>query len=95
MAGNAAASLAPAIQVVFDPYEALEGVNAAVVVTEWEEVKGLDPKKAASLMPEPQLIVDGRNALVGVAAADPRPRGSAEDFDLLRISGEASSAPQA
>ena len=67
VAGKAAAKLAPDIQVVFDPYEALEGANAAVVVTEWEEVKGLDPKKAASLMREPKLIVDGRNALDAAA----------------------------
>jgi UDPglucose 6-dehydrogenase len=63
VAAKAAAILAPDIEVVFDPYEALEGANAAVVVTEWEEVRGLDPKKAASLMRVPKLIVDGRNAL--------------------------------
>src|SRR5918998_951494 len=45
VAGKAAAKLAPDIQAVFDPYEALRGTHAAVVVTEWEEVRGLDPKK--------------------------------------------------
>jgi UDPglucose 6-dehydrogenase len=63
VAGKAAAQLTPYIQAVFDPYEALRGAHAAVVVTEWEEVRRLDPKKAASLMREPKLIVDGRNAL--------------------------------
>jgi UDPglucose 6-dehydrogenase len=33
------------------------------VVTEWEEIKGLDPKEVAPLMREPKLVVDGRNAL--------------------------------
>src|ERR687896_1067606 len=49
VAGKAAAQLKPDIQAVFDPYEALRGAHAAVVVTEWEKVRGLDPKKAASL----------------------------------------------
>ena len=34
-----------------------------MVVTEWEEVRALDPNKAAALMRDPKLIVDGRNAL--------------------------------
>jgi UDPglucose 6-dehydrogenase len=68
VAGKAAARLAPDIQVVFDPYEALRGAHAAVVVTEWEEVRDLDPNKAASLMLDPKLIVDGRNALDASAA---------------------------
>jgi UDPglucose 6-dehydrogenase len=38
-----------------------------VVVTEWEEVRSLNPKKAASLMLDPKLIVDGRNALDAAA----------------------------
>src|SRR5215211_4501200 len=70
VAGKAAAQLAPDIQAVFDPYEALKGADAAVVVTEWEEVRGLDPKKAASLMRDPRLIVDGRNALDAAAARE-------------------------
>jgi len=70
VAGKAAAQLAPDIQVVFDPYEALRGAHAAVVVTEWEEVRGLDPKKAASLMRDPKLIVDGRNALDAAASQE-------------------------
>jgi UDPglucose 6-dehydrogenase len=70
VAGKAAAMLAPDIQVVFDPYEALRGANAAVVVTEWEEVRGLDPNKAATLMREPKLIVDGRNALDAAAVRE-------------------------
>ena len=70
VAGKAAARLAPDIQAAFDPYEALRGTHAAVVVTEWEEVRGLDPKKVASLMRDPKLIVDGRNALDAVASRE-------------------------
>ena len=70
VAGKAAAQLKPDIQVVFDPYEALRGAHAAVVVTEWAEVRGLEPKKVASLMREPKLIVDGRNALDAAASQE-------------------------
>jgi len=61
--GKAAAKLVPGLQAVFDPHEALQDAHAAVVVTEWEEIRNLDPKKAAPVMRDPKLIVDGRNAL--------------------------------
>jgi len=60
VAGKAAAS-EPGLKVVFDMYEALSGAHAAVVVTEWEEVRSLDLEKAASLMEAPKLLIDGRN----------------------------------
>ena len=63
VAGKAAAKLAPDLQVVFDPYEALDGAHAAVVVTEWEEVRNLDLAQVASLMEAPKLLVDGRNVM--------------------------------
>src|SRR5215203_3710470 len=64
VAGKKAATLLPdGAKVVFDPYEALREAHAAVLVTEWEDLKVLDPKKAASLMWDPKLLVDGRNAL--------------------------------
>jgi UDPglucose 6-dehydrogenase len=63
VAGKAARQLVPEMKVVFDPYKALEGAHAAVVVTEWDELRGLDLGRAASLMSKPSLIVDGRNAL--------------------------------
>ena len=64
VAGKAAATLLPdGARVVFELYEALRGAHAAVLVTEWEEVRRLDPKKAASLMRDPKLLVDGRNVL--------------------------------
>ena len=69
VAGKAAARRLTTLKVVFDPYEALRGAHAAVVVTEWEEVRGLDLARAASLMQEPRTLVDGRNVLDPAAAA--------------------------
>ena len=63
VAGKAAARLLPDLKVVHDPYEALDQAHAAVVVTEWAEIRDLDLQKAAALMEEPKLLVDGRNAL--------------------------------
>ena len=62
VAGGAAGSLLPNLMVASDPYEALKGAHAAVVVTEWEEVRNLDLERAAPLMESPKLLVDGRNA---------------------------------
>ncbi|MBI5232235.1 MAG: UDP-glucose/GDP-mannose dehydrogenase family protein, partial [Coriobacteriales bacterium] len=44
-------------------WEALEGASAAVLLTEWPELVGLDWKRAAELMAEPAILFDGRNAL--------------------------------
>ena len=64
VAGKDAAALLPeGAKVVFDPYEALQGAHAAVLVTEWENLKGLDANRVASLMRDPRLVVDGRNVL--------------------------------
>lgn len=68
VAGKAAARIMPDLRVVFDPYEALAGAHAAVLVTEWDEVSNLNPERAASLMEEPKLLVDGRNSLDPAAA---------------------------
>lgn len=70
VAGKAAAGKLPTLKVVFDPYEALTGAHAAVLVTEWEEIRSLDLKRAATLMEEPRVLVDGRNALDPKAALE-------------------------
>jgi UDPglucose 6-dehydrogenase len=70
VAAKAAAKRLPSLEVVFDPYEALEGAHAAVVVTEWEEVRALDLRRASALMVEPRVLVDGRNALEPTAALE-------------------------
>jgi UDPglucose 6-dehydrogenase len=63
VAGKAAAERLPSLKVVFDPYEAFQEAHAAVVVTEWQEVRDLDLRRTAALMQSPKLLVDGRNAL--------------------------------
>jgi UDPglucose 6-dehydrogenase len=78
VAGKVARMQSPDVmKVVFDPYEALEGAHAAVVVTEWDEFRTLDLERAASLMRKPPLLIDGRNALDAreVEAAGIRYRG--------------------
>jgi UDPglucose 6-dehydrogenase len=60
---KAAARRLSSLKVVFDPYDALSGAHAAVVVTEWEEIRTLDLKRAAALMETPKVLVDGRNVL--------------------------------
>ena len=63
IAGKSASGLSSNLRVVFDPYEALSGAHAAVVVTEWDEFRELDFDRVASLMKKPPVLVDGRNAL--------------------------------
>ncbi|RAP77485.1 UDP-glucose 6-dehydrogenase TuaD [Paenibacillus montanisoli] len=43
-----------------DVYDALHDSDACLVLTEWEEIVGLDLDKAKSIMKEP-IIIDGRN----------------------------------
>jgi len=50
----------PQISYAESPYEAAEGANALLVITEWEEFKNLDLKKIKAIMDNP-IIVDGRN----------------------------------
>jgi UDPglucose 6-dehydrogenase len=47
---------------------ALEGADAAVLVTEWSEFRDLDWNAAAAAMAHP-LVVDGRNFLDPAAIA--------------------------
>jgi UDPglucose 6-dehydrogenase len=74
VAGEVAAVYAsehlPNLKVVSDPYEALRGAHAAVVVTEWEEIRNLDLEWAAALMEFPKLLVDGRNVMDPVLARE-------------------------
>jgi UDPglucose 6-dehydrogenase len=70
VAGKAAARLMSALKVTFDPYEALVGAHAAVLITEWEEIRTLDLNRASALMEEPTVLVDGRNAIDPVSARE-------------------------
>lgn len=49
-----------AVEFCNDPYDALDGADAATIVTEWDEFKGLDLSRVRQQMRRP-LIVDGRN----------------------------------
>ena len=66
--------------------EALEGADAAVLVTEWPEFAELDWAAAAARMARP-LLVDGRNFL------DPDDAASAAGFEYEGIGRRASDAP--
>jgi UDPglucose 6-dehydrogenase len=50
----------PQVQYVCSAYESVQGANALVIVTEWDEFKNLDLKKVKGKMSNP-IIVDGRN----------------------------------
>lgn len=50
----------PQINYAESPYDAAEGANALLVITEWDEFKNLDLKKIKAVMDNP-IILDGRN----------------------------------
>jgi UDPglucose 6-dehydrogenase len=52
--------LLPAANYYEDPYEALKGVDAALVCTEWQIFKKLDWERAGQSMTR-RLVIDGRN----------------------------------
>jgi UDPglucose 6-dehydrogenase len=62
VAADRAAELLGSVEMATSPMEALEGADAAVLVTEWSEFAELDWSAAAERMTRP-LIVDGRNYL--------------------------------
>ena len=62
VAMESAAELLPAVAMRDTALDALEGADAAVLVTEWPEFAELDWAEAASRMVRP-LLIDGRNFL--------------------------------
>jgi UDPglucose 6-dehydrogenase len=62
VAAEAARDLLDGVELRDSALEALEGADAAVLVTEWPEFAALDWSEAASRMARP-LLVDGRNFL--------------------------------
>jgi UDPglucose 6-dehydrogenase len=62
VASNRAADLLGTVEMASTAMEALEGADAAVLVTEWREFAELDWSSVAERMTRP-LIVDGRNFL--------------------------------
>jgi UDPglucose 6-dehydrogenase len=60
--------LFPGVVITDEPLQALEGADAAVLVTEWPEFARLDWSAAAAVMKRP-LLIDGRNFVDPAAAA--------------------------
>jgi UDPglucose 6-dehydrogenase len=52
----------PSVRMTSSALEALEGADAAILVTDWPEFAELDWREAAKRMSNP-LLVDGRNFL--------------------------------
>ena len=74
-----------------DMYDAVEGVDALCIFTEWEEFKSLDQAKAKKLM-DGKLLFDARNLLNQKAvegagfiyiAVGKRTNGYTEDGDIV------------
>lgn len=59
----------PTLEYSDTPEEALKDADAAVIVTEWEQLKSLDLRKVKKIMKN-ALIIDGRNVLDKKAALD-------------------------
>ena len=62
-------TLLPAVTYVESAMEALQGADACVLVTEWNEFLELDWASAKATMARP-IVIDGRNALDGPALAN-------------------------
>jgi UDPglucose 6-dehydrogenase len=62
IAAERARELLPDVEIADSPEGALEGADAAILVTEWPEFAGLDWEGIAPRMANP-LLVDGRNFL--------------------------------
>jgi UDPglucose 6-dehydrogenase len=67
VAEDAARELLTGVEMCDSAMDALEGANAAVIVTEWPEFGELDLKEVREQMADP-VIVDGRNLLSAEAA---------------------------
>ncbi len=52
--------LSDSVEYCNDPYEVIEGCDALVLITEWDEFKNLDLKRVYDLLHYP-IIIDGRN----------------------------------
>ncbi|HEX4805809.1 MAG TPA: UDP binding domain-containing protein, partial [Conexibacter sp.] len=66
IAEEEARRLMPGVEFAPSALEALEGADAAVLVTEWGEFRALDWSAAAQAM-RGRLVIDGRNALDAAA----------------------------
>jgi UDPglucose 6-dehydrogenase len=82
--GHEARLLLPDVDFKNGPYEAVEGADCAVIITEWDEFRALDLDRVKDLMRRP-LMVDLRNIY---EPEEVRPRG----FTYISV-GRASVGP--
>ncbi len=61
-AGEPRPRLLPALEVMTDPYAAVDGADVLAVLTEWDEFRWLDFDRVAAAMTR-RSIVDTRNLL--------------------------------
>jgi UDPglucose 6-dehydrogenase len=87
VAEERAAELLPAVEMLPSAIDALDGVDAAVLVTEWPEFAELDWAAAAERMARP-LIVDGRNFLDAEAL-----RAAGFEYEGIGRAGQGSLSP--
>jgi len=59
-----ARAVLPDLHYCSNPYEAAQGADAVLIVTEWEEFRQIDWARLRTVMEHP-LILDGRNMLTG------------------------------
>jgi UDPglucose 6-dehydrogenase len=90
VAAGAARDLLEGVELCGSALEALEGADAAVLVTEWPEFAELDWTEAASRMAHP-LLIDGRNFLDSDALVS----AGFEYEGIGRVAAEAPSAATA
>lgn len=57
------------LEIVPDPYTAINGAHALATLTEWDEFRDLDLKKTHDLMLKPAFVFDGRAILPAEALA--------------------------
>ncbi len=69
MAVEVARPLLPGVELHENLLEALDGADAAVIVTEWDQVKAFPYEEAAGVM-EGAVLIDGRNVLDPEEARD-------------------------
>jgi UDPglucose 6-dehydrogenase len=81
-----AKAVLPGITYCADAYQAAEGADAVVLLTEWDEFRKIDWSRLATLVERP-LIIDGRNALS-------RQEVASHGFHYVGIGG-VSATPQA
>jgi UDPglucose 6-dehydrogenase len=58
------------LKVEIDPYEAVKGAHAVLIMTEWDAFKAYDWKKIYGLMKKPAFVFDGRNLLTDSKLVD-------------------------